>query len=72
MMSSDTVSSRDSHLLNEISELRRELLRIEEHESELRTSLSEAKRQLSYYRALISSMKKTVSPPALKKLLRSL
>lgn len=71
-MSSDTVSSRDSHLLNEISELRRELLRIEEHESELRTSLSEAKRQLSYYRALISSMKKTVSPPALKKLLRSL
>jgi ribosomal protein L29 len=65
-------SSSTSQIAAEIAELRRELLRLEETEQELKASLTEARRQLSHYRALISSMKRSMAPADLKKLLRSL
>ena len=64
--------SAGSHIVAEIAELRRELLRLEETEQELKMSLMEARRQLSHYRALLSSMKRSIAPSGLKKILRSL
>jgi len=45
---------------------------LEASTEELRSSLADALRQVSYYRALVSSMKKSVSPSQLKRLIRSL
>ncbi len=67
-----TPSVRRKRLLSEIEEVRSQLQLLEVSESELRTSLSDARKQLSYYRNLVSSMKKAVSPTKLKKLIRFL
>ena len=72
MMPGESVFSSTLHLADEITEVKKQLLLLEENEQELRSSLLEAKRQLSYYRRLVSSMKKAMSPPALKRILRSL
>lgn|GEM_PF-4999625 len=57
-------------LLSEIKEIEKELLQIEELEQELRTSLSEARRQISYYKGLIAAMKRSSHPSSLQNVLR--
>jgi chromosome segregation ATPase len=72
MMPEGTTFSSTLHLFDEISEIKKQLMQLEENEQELKSSLLEAKKQLSYYRHLVSSMKKAMSPPGLKRILRSL
>ena len=71
-MSEGTAFSSTLHLFDEISEIKKQLMQLEESEQELKSSLLEAKKQLSYYRHLVSSMKMAMSPPGLKRILRSL
>ena len=58
--------------MSEIERLKAELAELELSESELKNSLVDAKKQLSYYRNLISTMKRAVSPSRLKKVIRLL
>ncbi len=64
--------SNVSGLVDEIADIKKQLLLLEENEQEIRSSLLDARRQLGYYRRLVSSMKKAMSPPGLKRILRSL
>lgn len=65
-------SMRRTRLVREIEKVRNQLQELEFSESELKSSLTDARKQLSYYRSLVSSMKKTVSPSRLKKVIRLL
>ena len=63
---------RRKSIMSEIERLKAELAELELSESELKNSLVDAKKQLSYYRNLISTMKRAVSPSRLKKVIRLL
>ena len=65
-------SMKRTGLVREIEKVRNQLQELELSESELKLSLVDARKQLSYYRSLVSSMKKTVSPSRLKKVIRLL
>ncbi len=65
-------SMKRTRLVREIEKVRNQLQELELSESELKLSLVDARKQLSYYRSLVSSMKKTVSPSRLKKVIRLL
>ena len=66
------LSVKRTRLVREIEKVRNQLHELELSESELKLSLVDARKQLSYYRSLVSSMKKTVSPSRLKKVIRLL
>ncbi|MBX8636788.1 MAG: hypothetical protein KIY11_00265 [Thermoplasmata archaeon] len=72
MMPGEPIFFNTSHLADEISEIKKQLLLLEENEQELKSSLLDARKQLSYYRRLASSMKRAMSPLGLKRILRSL
>ncbi len=72
MVSIINPSMKRTRLVLEIEKVRNQLQELELSESELKLSLVDAKNQLSYYRSLVSSMKKTVSPSRLKKVIRLL
>ncbi len=65
-------SMKRTRLVREIEKIRNQLQELELSEAELKLSLVDARKQLSYYRSLVSSMKKTVSPSRLKKVIRLL
>lgn len=72
MVASTAQANRRNRLLREIEKLRAELMELELSEADLRITLSDARKQRSYYRNLVSSMKRTVSPSRLKKVIRLL
>ena len=72
MVHASASSGRRTRLAREIEKLRSEMIELDQMELELRASLSDARKQLAYYRNLVSSMKKAVSPSKLKRVIRLL